>query len=66
MRQADVATATGVSTSYVNQTMTGKKAASARWVTLVAEVTGASRRRLSNAAARDQGYDVGPEDEGRD
>lgn len=60
--QVDLAAATGTSRAYVNQTITGSKPASARWVSLVAEVIGATqeeKRRLSNAAARDHGFDVG-------
>lgn len=57
--QADLASATGTSRSYVNQTMNGKKPASPRWADLVADVLNlpaTERVRLHRAAATDAGF----------
>lgn len=57
--QADLASATGTSRSYVNQTMSGKKPVSPRWADLVADVLNLpehERAKLHRAAATDAGF----------
>jgi plasmid maintenance system antidote protein VapI len=57
--QTQLANATGVSPSYVNQTISGKKYVSPEWADLVADVlkmSNTERVRLHRAAARDAGF----------
>lgn len=61
LRQSDVASATGRSASYLNQTMTGAKPALPEWVDIIAEAIGLDeeqRQALHRAAARDRGYKI--------
>jgi antitoxin component of MazEF toxin-antitoxin module len=68
MTQVDLAKGADVSVSYVNNTMTGRKAVSPTWADLVADVTKASAERrteLHRGAALAAGYklDLTPADE---
>ena len=57
--QRELAAATGVSPSYVNHTMAGRKAVSPEWADLVADVMQLdekARVELHRAAAKDAGY----------
>lgn len=59
MTQSEVASAVGVSPAYVNHTFTGRKPAAAKWVDMVADVTGASparRTQMHRGAAQDAGF----------
>lgn len=59
LTQVDLSVATGVSPSYTNQIMTGRKRASPLWADLIADVLNmpdAERRRLHKAAAIDHGF----------
>lgn len=70
MTQSDLARQLDVTVGYVNNTMTGRKAASPRWADLVADVLEMSaqqRLTLHKAAAQDAGYklDLTPSDKNR-
>jgi transcriptional regulator with XRE-family HTH domain len=70
MSQAELASALDKSSAYVNQTMTGAKAASAQWADLVADVLNLptpGRAELHRAAALDHGFklDLSPPRERR-
>lgn len=57
--QSALATATGTTAAYVNQTITGVKRPSARWADLIADVLQLpddERRKLHLAAAKDHGF----------
>jgi DNA-binding transcriptional regulator YdaS (Cro superfamily) len=61
MTANDLATATGVSASYLSQMMTGRKHVSPEWVEIIAAALKAGderRGQLHLAAAKDAGYDV--------
>ena len=61
INQADLATSAGVSPSYLNQMMTGRKKASPEWVDIVSrtlKLRDAARKQLHKAAAKDAGYDI--------
>ena len=61
INQSDLAARAGISPSYLNQTMTGRKHLPTKWIDVVAESLGlqeAQRKRLHLAAAKDAGYDV--------
>lgn len=59
MTQTELAGSLNKSVSYTNQTLSGRKPASARWVDLVADVLelpATERLRLHTAAAKDHGF----------
>lgn len=61
LNQVDLAKMTGKSVSYVNQTLTGTRSASAGWVNLVASTLKLQNERkaeLHRAAAKDLGYEL--------
>lgn len=61
MTQEQLAEATGMSQSYTNQIITGRKTASARWADLVADtlsLTEQERTKLHTAAAKDNGFKI--------
>ena len=61
INQAELAVRSGMSPSYLNQTMTGRKHIPTKWIDVVAESLGlqdAQRKRLHLAAAKDAGYDI--------
>lgn len=61
LTQNDLAGNIGVSPSYLNQIMTGRKVAPPKWVEFVAaalKMQDEQRKLLHKAAAKDAGYDV--------
>lgn len=57
--QSSLADSIGVSTSYVNQTITGHKTASPEWVEIIAstlKLSNERKRELHLAAAKDAGF----------
>lgn len=59
--QSALAMATARTNSYVNQTLTGRKPASAQWCDLVAtalDLSEEKRKELHRAAAKDHGFEI--------
>jgi plasmid maintenance system antidote protein VapI len=57
----ELAARTGLSSSYLNQMMTGRKRVSPEWADLIAstlDLQGKERKKLHAAAVTDMGYDV--------